>query len=161
MVRKTIETALDALPYGPEAPELGRVGKVPLPEGVSKRRLTRDVVLLTWPSLLELVLSQLTTFVDQIMVGRIPGELGVVGLAAVGLASNPKFALMTAIQALNVGATAVIARSRGQQNQARANQVFRHALVLNLILTVILMVTGIFGADVLSVCIGYAGDRGS
>lgn len=145
--RKTIETALDGLPYGPETLDTGRVGKVPLPEGVSKKRLTRDVVMLSWPSLLELILSQLTTFVDQIMVGRIPGEMGIIGLAAVGLAGNPKFVLMTAIQALNVGATAVIARSRGQQNQERANQVFRHAMLLNLILTAILMVVGLFGAE--------------
>ena len=145
--RRMVETALDGLPYGPESLDTGRVGKVPLPDGVSKRRLTRDVVMLSWPSLLELILSQLTTFVDQIMVGRIPGELGVAGLAAVGLAGNPKFALMTAIQALNVGATAVIARSRGQQNQERANQVFRHALLLNLILSVVLMMVGIFGAE--------------
>lgn len=147
MQKRMIETALDGLPYGPEEPETGRVGKVPLPEGVSKKRLTRDVVMLSWPSLLELILSQLTTIVDQIMVGRIPGELGVAALAAVGLAGNPKFTLMTAIQALNVGATAVIARSRGQQNQERANQVFRHAMLLNLILTVILMVVGLFGAE--------------
>lgn len=145
--RRMIETALDMLPYGPEEPETGRVSKVPLPEGVSKKRLTRDVVMLSWPSLLELLLSQLTTFVDQIMVGRIPGELGIIGLAAVGLAGSPKFTLMTAIQALNVGATAVIARSRGQQNQERANQVFRHALLLNLILSAVLMVVGIFGAE--------------
>lgn len=145
--RKTVETALDALPYGPEELDTGRVGKVPLPEGVSKKRLTQDVVRLSWPSLLELILSQLTTFVDQIMVGRIPGELGLVGLAAVGLAGTPKFTLMTAIQALNVGATAVIARSRGQQNQERANQVFRHAMLLNLILSALLMGVGIFGAE--------------
>ncbi len=147
MARKTVETALDALPYGPEEIDVGRVKKVSLPEGVSKKRLTRDVILLSGPSLLELILSQLTTFVDQIMVGRIPGDLGVVGLAAVGLAGSPKFALMTAIQALNVGATAVIARSRGQQNRERANQVFRHAMLLNLILAVVMMVVGIWGAE--------------
>ena len=147
MARQTVETALDGLPYGPEIIDAGRVGKVPLPEGVSKKRLTRDVVMLSWPSLLELILSQLTTFVDQIMVGRIPGELGVIGLAAVGLAGSPKFTLMTAIQALNVGATAVIARSRGQQNQERANQVFRHAMLLNLILSAVLMFVGVWGAE--------------
>ena len=147
MARKTIETALDGLPYGPERIDTSRVGKVSLPEGVSKKRLTRDVVMLSWPSLLELILSQLTTFVDQIMVGRIPGQMGIIGLAAVGLAGNPKFTLMTAIQALNIGATAVIARSRGQQNQERANQVFRHAMLLNLILAAVLMCVGIWGAE--------------
>ena len=147
MQKRIIETTLDGLPYGPESPDTGRVGKVPLPEGISKKRLTRDVVMLSWPSLLELILSQLTTFVDQIMVGRIPGEMGVAGLAAVGLTASPKFALMTAIMALNVGATAVIARSRGQQNRERANQVFRHALLLNLILSALLMGVGIWAAE--------------
>ena len=30
--KRMMETALDLLPYGPEEPETGRVGKVPLPE---------------------------------------------------------------------------------------------------------------------------------
>ena len=147
MARRMIETALDALPYGPDEPDLSRVKKVPMPEGVSKRRLTRDVFMLSWPSLMELILSQLTSFVDQIMVGRIPGDMGVVGLAAVGLSMQPKFVMVTAMTALNMGATAVIARSRGQQNQERANRVFHHAVLLNFILAVVLSVVGVWGSE--------------
>lgn len=144
-----IETALDRLPYGPEDRKdmHGRAGKPPIPEGVTRKMLMRDVALLAWPSLLELVLTQLTSVADQIMVGRLPGELGVAALAAVGLSNSPKLVLMTAIQALNVGATAVIARYRGQQNREKANLAFRHALILNLILSIILMVVGLFAAE--------------
>lgn len=123
----TAEITLDQLPFGSENQEdmQGPAGDPPVPDGVSQRMLARDVMLLAWPSLLELVLTQLTSVADQIMVGLIPGEMGVVALAAVGLSYQPKFLLMTAIQALNVGATAVIARCRGRQDREKANLVFR------------------------------------
>lgn len=145
----TVVTALDSLsPGAQDQPEqYGKVGKVPIPEGVSRKQLVRDVTMLAWPSLLELVLTQLTSLADQIMVGRIPGEMGIIGLAAVGLSYQPKFLLMAAVQALNVGATAVIARYRGQQNQEKANQVFRQALLFNFLLSIVLVVVGLFGAE--------------
>ncbi len=141
---KIVRTALDRLPYGDATAE--NVGKskekVRLPEGVHRRELIRDVAVIAWPSLLELVLTQLTSMADQIMVGRMPGEAGVQGLSAIGLAMLPKFLLMTMIIALNVGSTAVIARFRGQQNREKANQVFRQALVLNVVLGVVFSVVG-------------------
>ncbi len=145
----TVVTALDGLSAGAEdqQEQYGKVGKVPIPEGVSRKQLVRDVTLLAWPSLLELILTQLTSLADQIMVGRIPGEMGIIGLAAVGLSYQPKFLLMTAVQALNVGATAVIARFRGQQNQEKANQVFRQALLFNFLVSIVLTVVGLFAAE--------------
>ena len=141
---KIVRTALDRLPYGDATAE--NVGKskekVRLPEGVHRRELIRDVTLIAWPSLVELILTQLTSMADQIMVGRMPGEAGVQGLSAIGLAMLPKFLLMTMIMALNVGSTAVIARFRGQQNREKANQVFRQAILLNLLLGVIFSVVG-------------------
>ena len=109
---KTVITALDRLPYGREGDpgETGRVGRTAVPEGVTRRELYRDVILIALPSLIELVLTQLTSIADQMMVGNLPGQEGIVALTAVGLASQPKFLLMTMVQAMNVGATAVIAR---------------------------------------------------
>ena len=104
---KTVQTALDDLPYGqPGDPgESGKVGRIRLPDGTGRGRLYRDIILIAWPSLVELLLTQLTSIADQIMVGHLPGQEGVNALAAVGLAAQPKFLLMTMIQALNVGAT--------------------------------------------------------
>ena len=141
---KIVHTTLDRLPYGDYTAEnvAERKKYVTIPENVRRGELMRDVAMIAWPSLMELILSQLTSMADQIMVGRIPGEAGVQGLSAVGLAAQPKFMLMIMVMALNVGSTAVIARYRGQKNHAKANQVFRQALLLNLIIGAVFLVIG-------------------
>ena len=145
----TVQTALDDLPYGPiDSPDAsGPVRKMAPPEGVSHKRLFSDVALIAWPSFVELVLTQLTSMADQVMVGRMPGTEGVMGLTAVGLASMPKFLLMTMVIAMNVGTTAVIARSRGQQDQKKANQVFKQAIVLNMVMSAALMILGLLCSE--------------
>ncbi len=147
--KKTVMTALDNLPYGRagDPGEIGRVGKAVTPEGITRKRIYRDVILIALPSLVELVLTQLTSIADQIMVGNLPGNEGIVALTAVGLASQPKFLLMTMIQAMNVGATAVIARFRGIQKQDRCNDVFKHAMILNLIMSVLFMGLGLASSE--------------
>lgn len=156
---KTVQTALDDLPYGPlDNPEAyGRVRKAKAPQGVSRKRLVRDIAFIAWPSFLELVLTQLTSMADQVMVGRLPGTAGVQALSAVGLAGLPKFLLMTMVIAMNVGTTAIIARCRGQQNQPKANQVFRQAMVLNLIMSIGLMMIGLFAAPFMISFMGGTG----
>ncbi len=146
---KTVITALDRLPYGQEGDpgETGRVGKAAAPEGVTRRELYRDVILIAMPSLIELVLTQLTSIADQMMVGNLPGYEGIVALTAVGLASQPKFLLMTMVQAMNVGATAVIARFRGQQKREKCNDVFKHAMILNLLMSVFFMAVGLMTSE--------------
>ena len=93
---KIVHTTLDRLPYGDYTAEnvAERKKYVTIPENVRRGELMRDVAMIAWPSLMELILSQLTSMADQIMVGRIPGEAGVQGLSAVGLAAQPKFMLM-------------------------------------------------------------------
>ncbi len=141
---KIVRTTLDRLPYGDYTAENveARKKSVVIPPDVHRRELIRDVAIIAWPSLVELILAQLTSMADQVMVGRIPGEAGVQGLSAVGLAMQPKFLLMIMIMALNVGSTAVIARYRGQQNREKANQVFRQALLMNFALGVVFLTIG-------------------
>ncbi len=156
---KTVRTALDDLPYGPDDAQIamGPVQKAVVPEGVSRKRLLRDVTLIAMPSFIELVLSQLTSMADQIMVGQMPGEAGVMGLTAVGLATLPRFLLMTLVMAMNVGTTAIIARCRGQQNRSKANQVFRQAILLNLIMSAAMMLLGLAGARWMITFMGGSG----
>ncbi len=147
---RIIHTTLDDLPFGTDAdmPEPGsRLKKQPLPDGVTHGMLYRDVLRIAWPSFLELVLSQLTSMADQIMVGNLPGEISVQALSAVGISMQPKFLLMTMMIALNVGSTALVARFRGKGDREKANQVFRQSLVLNAALAVVFMVLGIAFAD--------------
>lgn len=156
---KTVHTVLDDLPYGSEddPAATGKVGRIRIPDGISGKRLYRDVILIAMPSLIELVLTQLTSIADQIMVGHLPGQEGVTALAAVGLAAQPKFLLMTMIQALNVGATAMIARFRGQQNREQANSVFRHAILLNLFMSALFMGVGLLFSEQLIRFMGGSG----
>lgn len=143
---KMVRTTLDSVPMGDEAsyPKPGsKLGKAKMPEGVTNKMLMKDVVRIAWPSFIELVLTQLTSMVDQMMVGQMGGQAGVLALAAVGLSAQPKFLLQTVIMALNVGSTAMVARFRGQGNREKANQVFRQSLFFNLILAIIFMTLGL------------------
>lgn len=146
---KIVKTTLDSLPAGTgelAVEDSRKLTHAKIPEGVTHKMLYGDVVRIAWPSFLELVLTQLTSMADQIMVGQLPGEVGVQALSAVGLSAQPKFLLMTMMQALNVGATAMVARFRGQGNREKANVVFRQSLLLNTLLAVLFMVVGIFFA---------------
>lgn len=141
--QKVIKTTLDSLPFGEiDAQSEGRYHKYSLPAGVAKKMMIADIITIALPSLVELTLTSLTSMVDQIMVGRLPGDLGVRGLSAVGLCMNPKFILMTALMAINTGTTAIVARYRGMGNQEKANQTFKQAMLFNLVLSAIMMTVG-------------------
>ena len=157
---KIIQTTLDSLPFGSveDLPKEGsKFHKQPLPENVTRAQLTRDTVRIAWPSFLELVLTQLTSMADQIMVGQLSGAAGIMALSAVGLSGQPKMLLMTMVQALNVGSTAMVARFRGQGDRQKANQVFRQSLLFNILLSILMMVLGVIFTGPLLTLIGGQG----
>ena len=143
---KIVRTSLDNLPNGTDKdiPDVNsKITHSPLPEGVNSGALYGDIFRIAGPSFIELVLTQLTSMADQIMVGQLPGTMGVAALSAVGISMQPKFLLMTMIMALNVGATAMVARFRGRGDQKRANIAFRQSLILNILLAAIMTVIGV------------------
>ena len=153
-------TSLDGVPFGEkrEAPYIGReLRRLELPENVTHGMLYRDIFRIAWPSFLELLLTQLTSMADQIMVGHLPGQTGVQGLSAIGITTLPKFLMMTLVAALNVGSTAVVARYRGRGEQGRVNEVLRQALVLNFLLSVLFMLAGLLLAPQLLRMMGGSG----
>ncbi len=87
------------------------------------------VLAITVPALLELVLSQLFTMVDTIMLGR--SEVSAVAIAAVGLTNNPMNLTRSILIALNVGTTAGVAWAIGAGDRKSAAQIARNALMLN------------------------------
>ena len=142
--QKVAKTTIDTLEFGEiDAEKEGKYKKYKLPDGVDKGMMRSDILTIALPSLVELVLTSLTSMADQIMVGRLPGQLGVQALSAVGLCMNPKFILMTALMAINTGTTAVVARYRGMGNQEKANQTFKQSLIFNIFLSAIMMVIGV------------------
>ena len=157
---KVVHTTLDDVPFGTEEdlPKPGsKLTRMELPAGVTHKDLYKDILMIAWPAFLELTLTQITGMADQIMVGRLPGETGVQALSAVGLSSQPKFLLMTMMMALNVGATAMVARYRGRNDRVKANQVFRQAVLLNMCLSILMMIAGVAGTVPLLKLIGGSG----
>mgnify|MGYP002856637588 CR=1 FL=1 len=145
-----LRTALDHLPDGPENPaEDEHALKVTnrLPEGVDSKELYRDVVRIAWPSFVELILTQLASMVDLMMVGSIGGsehtDWGAMALSAVGLTNQPKFLLMAAFIAMNTGVTAMVARYKGIGEREKANLVVRQGLLFTFVSTILLSVLGI------------------
>ena len=132
-------TALDRLEWGPpEGEETALRRGAPLPKGVSSTELYKDILGIAWPSLLELLLTQLTSMADLIMVG----QLGPWAISSVGLTTQPKFLLSTMFTALNVGCMAMVARHKGAGRQAQAQLILRQSLMLNLVLSVFFAALG-------------------
>lgn len=141
-----LQTTLDRLPYGdPALLEDLKVSKK-LPEGVKSKELYQDIIRIAWPSFVELLLTQLASMVDLMMVGSMGGkahpEIGTQALAAVGLTTQPKFLLMAAFIAMNTGVTALVARNKGTGDGKQANLVVRQGLLFTFVATIILSILG-------------------
>ena len=95
-----------------------------------KRRLIFD---LTWPALAEQLLASLVSIVDTIMVS----SLGAYAISAVGLVTQPRFVLLAAFMALNVGSTAMSARFKGAREKENANLTLNQSLLMTFAFTLI------------------------
>ena len=95
-----------------------------------KRKL---IIALTWPALAENLLSSLSSMADMIMVGG----LGAYALSAVGLVVQPKFIMMAAFIAMNIGTTALVAQNKGARNPEAANTALNQSIILTLAMTII------------------------
>lgn len=141
-----LSTTLDRLPYGDETINGDLKVKKVLPEGVKSGELYKDIIRIAWPSFVELLLTQLTSMADLMMVGSMGGkahpEIGTQALAAVGLTTQPKFLLMAAFIAMNTGVTALVARNKGTNNKEQANLVVRQGLAFTFLVTILLSILG-------------------
>ena len=123
-----------------------------LPEGVSLPQVYRDIIRIAWPSFVELILTQLTSMVDLIMVGK----LGPWALTSVGLSVQPKFLMMALFMSMTVGSTAMVARYKGAGDPKRANTVLRQSLTLTLVLALTASLVGVLFAKPLIRFMGAA-----
>lgn len=150
MKKERLQTTLDRLPYGDEIASSDLKVKKSLPEGVKSSELYQDVIRIAWPSFVELLLTQLASMVDLMMVGSIGGKTnpsrGAQALSAVGLTTQPKFLLMAAFIAMNTGVTALVARYKGTGDKEQANLVVRQGLLFTFIATTFLSILGIIFA---------------
>ena len=160
--KKALQTTLDRLPWGDSGVSGDLKVSNKLPDGVKSKELYKDIVHIAWPSFVELLLTQLVSMADMMMVGGIGGEanpqLGVDAITAVGLTTQPKFLLMTAFVAMNTGVTALIARYKGQGDKEKANLVLRQGMMFTFVATFLLSVIGVIFARPMIIFMGGKGE---
>lgn len=137
--------ALDLVETGGNNDDYGQNDKVSehIPEGISSKMLYKDVVRIAWPSFLEMTLTQLASMADMMMVG----QLGSWAISSVGLTTQPKFLLMLMFMAMNVGATALVARYKGEGSPQKANLILRQAFFLTFVLSLASAIVGYIYAE--------------
>lgn len=86
--------------------------------------------------------------VDLAMVG----QLGIAGLAAVGICSQPKMVLSILYTALAVALTALVGRRYGEKNIEEAKRIFTTGMVMTLVMyTAFIVPAIIFAADIVKI----------
>jgi len=108
-----------------------------------------DVINIAWPVLVELLLGSLFGMIDMMMLGRISdSSLAAASVAAVGITNQPLFIGISLVQALNVGATAMIARYLGSKQNDKIETTLKHVILLSLLMLAIpLSLLGIVFTD--------------
>lgn len=107
----------------------GDSNATPVPAAFDQSNLTRTVLRLAWPVVIQQVALTTVQLVDTFLVGH----LGADALAGVGLASILYWVPISGMMAIGIGATAVVARNVGAGNPQRSEVTLRSAQMLALI----------------------------
>ena len=105
--------------------------------------MRRRVFNLAWPVISENFLQTMLGIVDTIMVAR----LGPGALAGVGGAIQIMFFVISALSATSVGSSVLVAQSVGAQDLARASKLAKQSLVWSVLISIPLLMIGLFAAD--------------
>ena len=129
-------------PAGREQKKTGQRTQIDIEvESVSGKRLL--ILGIAWPALAESVLSSLVSMVDMIMVG----SMGAWAIGAVGLVTQPRFVMIAAFMALNVGSTAMVSRFKGAGDKNNANLVLRQSIIMAAGISLLLCIAMFFGGE--------------
>jgi MATE family multidrug resistance protein len=110
---------------------------------LDEARLSRSVIRMAWPVIVQQVSFTMVQLVDTLLVGH----LGKDALAGVGLASIIFWIPQSGIFAVGVGAVAVVARNVGAGQRERASTTAAVAMMLGLIWGVLLSLVMALAAD--------------
>jgi putative MATE family efflux protein len=114
------------------------IEEMPLTLPAAPESLNRRVFGLAWPVIGENLLETLLGIVDTWLVAG----LGIAALAGVGSGLQIMFFLMSALSALSVGSSILVAQAVGAENLDRASNLARQSLVWSVLLSVPLAVVG-------------------
>lgn len=118
------------------------------------KSMRREIIAVTWPAFIELLMSTLFGMVDMIMVG----QLSPASIAAVGLTHQPFMLLLAVFAAVNVGTTTIVAWNIGSGNSNRASTVTKQGLSINLLLGILISIFGVLTANFVVTFMGAEAD---
>lgn len=134
-------------------------------ESISKENKRSEILKIATPVFVELLLGTLFGMIDMMMLGHFgSNEVSTASIAAVGITNQLIFIGLSLVQALNVGATAMVSRYIGAKREDRIESVVKHIIILTQILLVVpILVLGLgfteelmhfFGAKADAIAIG-------
>lgn len=98
----------------------------------SKANVRKEIIKITSPVLIELLLGTLFGMVDMIMLGRYgTSAISTASIAAVGITNQLMFIGLSLVQSLSIGATAMVARYIGAKNHDRVEPVVKHIIIMS------------------------------
>lgn len=110
-------------------------------DSISSLDITRTVLVLSTPVVLEMLLQTMVGFADTAMLGWLP--YGGAALAGVSLANNVYMFALTVFAAIGTGSTALAARSIGAGDDQAANNVVVQSLICGGLLAIAVMLAGV------------------
>lgn len=122
--------------------------------GISQKHMLKNTVSMAWPSVLESFLISLVGFLDTIMIS----SLGLSAIAAISLATQPKFVALAIFIGLSVAVSSVVSRRKGQNDRESANRIVKTAILACIGLTIITSLVFVLGADFIINLAGSAED---
>ncbi len=104
----------------------------------SKKDIRMEISKIAGPVFIELLLGTLFGMIDMMMLGNYGSEATqAAGIAAVGITNQLMFIGLSLVQALNTGATSMVARYVGAKRTDRIESVVKHVIILTQVLLVI------------------------
>ena len=105
---------------------------------LDKKGIRKDILKLGSPVFIEVLLGTLFGMVDMIMLGR-AGDVATstASIAAVGITNQVVFIGLSLVQALNTGATAMVARYLGAKRTDKIESIVKHIIILTQIFLVL------------------------
>lgn len=97
----------------------------------SKKSIRSEVNKIAGPVFIELLMGTLFGMVDMIMLGNFgDNATSAAGIASVGITNQLTLIGLSLVQALSIGATAMIARYMGGRREDRVQSVVKHIIIL-------------------------------
>jgi len=120
----------------------------------TKGSIFRNLLTLSWPTMVSNSLNMLGPTIDMIWVGR----LGAASIAGVGIAGTVVMLAMGLRVGINTGTRALIARFVGAGDAELANHIAQQAFVISGIYAIVLAVIGVFFSEPILSLFGVEAD---